>query len=251
MTYLRHYPGWPTLLCVVLCGSFALANTARRQEPPKQQPASATPSVEITRFVPAISQGQTRLFRLSFKYDFPERRRVLIVGFGEVPAKGSLTYLTPDRNLVFEDTSGAILKRVELKITGTPEGADSKMPAPGDFPPEIKSYPRSGTLSREQCDAVLNEFFESGYLPTIEQNVTVYTTTYQNIRNPPPGKTARYALRITSPFPSVNAGQSSFHVQMAVQEQGILSTKPAQTASDTTTKAANNLRDEIVKRLSQ
>jgi hypothetical protein len=236
----------------MLWGSLTIASTVGSQLTSGQQAAGATPTVEITRFVPAISEGQTRLFRLSFNYDFPERTRVVVVGFGEVPAKGSLSYLTPDRSLIFEDKCGAILKQVELKITGAPEGADSKMPAPGDFPPEIKSYPRAGILSREYCDAVLNEFFDSGYLPSDEKNITVYTTTYQNIPNPPQGKVARYALRITSPFPSAdNPARSSFRVQMIVQEQGILSPKPAQKASDATVAAANKLRDEIAKRLSQ
>jgi hypothetical protein len=254
MIHLWQHPKPPTFLslCLVLWSGLTVAATADSQTTRGQQAARATQSVEVTRFVPAISEGQTRLFRLSFNYDFPERTRVVVVGFGEVPAKGSLSYLTPDRSLVFEDKRGAILKQVELKITGTPEGADSKIPASGDFPPEIKSYTRVDILSREHCDAVLNEFFDSGYLPDVGQNVSVYTTTYQNIPNPPQGKVARYALRITSPFTSAdNPGRSSFHVQMAVQEQGILSPKPAQGVTDATAAAANRLRDEIVKRLSQ
>jgi len=254
MIYIRRHRKGLTLLSLslMLWGSLALANTPDRQTTSGQQEAGAAPSVEVTRFVPAIGEGQTRLFRLAFKYDFPGRTRVVVIGFGEVPARGELSYLTPDRSLVFEDKCGAILKRVELKITGTPEGAASKMPAPGDFPPEVKSYTRAGILSREHCNAVLNEFFDSGYLPDVGQNVSVYTTTYQNIPNPPQGKVARYALRITIPTPAAdNSGKGTFNVQMAVQEQGILSPKPAQQASDVTAAAANRLRDEIVKRLSQ
>jgi len=254
MIHLWQHPKRPTSLslCLAIWGTLALASTAGSQTTHEQESTQATPSVEVNRFVPAISEGQTRLFRLSFKYDFPQRTRVIVVGFGEVPAKGNFSYLTPDRSLIFKDEGGAILNQVELTITGTPEGADSKMPASGDFPPEIKSYTRAGILSREHCDSVLNEFFDSGYLPGVEQTVSVYTTTYQNIPNPPQGKVARYALRITSPFASSdNPGRSSFHVQMAVQEQGILSTKPAQRVSDATIAVANRLRDEIVKRLSQ
>jgi hypothetical protein len=253
MSHRRQHPKRLTLLSLflVLGGSLALSGTPDPQTTHARQAADATPTVEVTRFVPAIRVEKTRLFRLSFKYDFPDSTRIVVVGFGEVPAKGSLSYLTPERRLVFTDPRGATLKEVALKITGTPEGSDSKMPASGDFPPEIKSYARTGILSREHCDAVLNEFFDSGYLPNIQQSVSVYTTTYQNIPNPPQGKVARYALRITSPFPSDNPGQSSFQVHMAVQEQGILSSKPAQTVSTTTVAAANKLRDEIVKRLSQ
>jgi hypothetical protein len=254
MIYLRQHPKRPALfsLCFVLWGSLALVGIAGRQRTPGQQAAGASPTVEVTRFVPAISQGKLRLFRLSFKYDFPGRTRVVVVGFGEVPAKGSLSYLTPDRSLIFKDKDGAILKLIQLKITGTPEGANSKMPAPGDFPPEIKSYTRDGVLSREHCDAVLNDFFDSGYVPDDGPNVTVYTTTYQNISNPPDGKVVRYALRITSPFPLPdNPGQSSFHVQLAVQERGILSPNPAQETSDDAVKAAERLRDQIVGRLLQ
>lgn len=253
MIYFRQHPQRFTLLFlfVVLGGSLALSSTADHMTR-AQETSGATATVEITRFVPAISEGQTRLFRLSFNYDFPDRPRIVVVGFGEVPAKGSLSYLTPDRRLIFQDKGGAMLKQVDLKITGTPEGTASKMPAPEDFPPEIKSYPRDGILRREHCDAVLNDFFDSGYLPDTEQHVSVYTTTYQNIPNPPQGKVARYALRITSPFQSAdNPGRSSFRVQMAVKERGILSSNDAQTVSDVTAVAANRLREEIVKRLSQ
>lgn len=211
--------------------------------------AQATPRVTVTRFVPALRVGGERLYRLSFEYEFAEGTRVFISGFGEVPSKGSLSYLTPLKTLIFTDERGAVLKRVALGVTGTPEGAGSKMPAPEDFPLEGQTYTSGGGLSAEKCNAVLNEFFENGYRPRVEQGVTYYVTAFQTLRGAPAGKVARMAIQLS--IPAQGGGPETFRVQMLVQEQGILSGGPAARVSDQTMDAARELRKRVADRLSR
>jgi hypothetical protein len=251
---LKHCLQLSLMLCLCFAVSFACVQAVAtgQQSVPAQGVENVPPTVKVNRFVAAIRVGRERLYRLSFDYNFPGRTRVIVVGFGEVPAKGSLSYLTPAKTLVFQDERGQVLLKLNLKITGTPEGAASKMPAPEDFPPEHKSYLRSGNLSAEYCNSVLNEFFESGYRPRVEQSITYYVTAYQNVPGAPQGKIARMALQISTPFPAQSTpGMSSFQIQMIVQEQGILSPGPAQNVSTTTMNAANTLRDAIAERLAR
>lgn len=245
-------------LCLILCLCFAIwtgcfqVDALGQQRTTAQRTGNVQPTVNIKRFVAAIRVGRERLYRLTFDYDFPGRTRVVVLGFGEVAAKGSLSYLTPEKKLIFRDERGQDLLKVDLKITGTPEGAASKMPAPDDFPPEYKSYLRSGSLSAEYCNSVLNEFFESGYRPRLERGITYYVTAYQNLSGAPQGKIARMALQISTPYQAQgNPGASSFQIQMIVQEQGILSGGPSQVVSTATTAAANKIRDTIAERLAR
>lgn len=211
--------------------------------------AQETPRVTVTRFVPALSVKGERLYRLSFEYEFAEGTRPFISGLGEVPGKGSLSYLTPLKTLTFTDERGAVLKRVALSVTGTPEGAGSKMPAPEEFPPEGQTYNSGGGLPAEKCNAVLNEFFENGYRPRVEQGVTYYVTAFQNLRGAPQGKVARVAIQLS--IPAQGGGPGTFRVQMIVQEQGILSGGPAARVSDQTLAAARDLRNRVADRLSR
>jgi hypothetical protein len=204
-------------------------------------------TVIVTQFVPSLRVGNQGLYRVSFRYDFPQGTRVFLAEYGELPNRGSLSFLTPARALVFRDEQGRVLRQVNLNVTSAPEGAGSKMPAPEDFPPEYQSFTRAGPLPSELCDATLNRFFAAGYRPRTEGNLTYYVTAYQPLTGILSTKYAEVSLQVSAPYTIAgNAAQSAFRVQMLVRERGKLSTTWAEQITPQTMTAANALRAQVV-----
>jgi hypothetical protein len=177
-------------------------------------------SVTVKRFVLAYQHVNTNYWRLSLTYNFPGQNRVVLEGVGEVAPAGELTFLTTQRELRFLDASGRLLKAVTLERTGTPEGAGVELPSDSDLGSTYQSFTRRREFLPNECDTVLNKFFNSGYTMRREGTNTVYTTAYQSLREGVQGsKRAQIALQISSPYPAPQS-QIAFRVRQVVRERG-------------------------------
>src|SRR5437870_10533867 len=59
--------------------------------------------VDVKSCVKVFIGKDTSAYSVSYEYDFPGRSSVHVKGLGEVPAKGSLHYLSVDKELEFSD----------------------------------------------------------------------------------------------------------------------------------------------------
>jgi hypothetical protein len=201
--------------------------------------------ITVTAVQPKPTVQGTTLYAVTYTYEFVGRKTVIIRGLGEVPAKGQLSYLTPDNYLEFKDPVGNVVITVPLKITKAPEGGSMEIPAESDFTPFFvgESRPNQSTFHL-RAQTVLNGLFPSGYVVRQNDKTNYYMTTYRSLEGLPDVLRGQVAVLISHPY-DIESDRFTFRIQFIAREKPKKSGEWQYVTSDNVRKQA----EEFVRRL--
>jgi hypothetical protein len=202
--------------------------------------------ITVTTVQPRPTEQGATLYAVTYTYEFVDRKTVIIRGIGEVPAKGQLSYLTPDEYLEFKDPASNAVITVRLKVTKAPEGGSMEIPAESDFTPFFVSESRPNqSIFYLRAQTVLNGLFPSGYVVRQNGKTNYYMTTYRSLEGLPDNLRGQVAVLISHPY-DIDSDRFTFHIQFIAREKPKKSGEWQYVLSDEVKKLA----EEFVQRLS-
>jgi hypothetical protein len=182
------------------------------------------------------------LYRLSYHFDFYNRDKIFLKDFGNIEARGELSYLAPSKVVEFwSSDQREKLTTVEFKETAAPKGdkGDELLP-PGKFRPMKRESPWPASLPAQlNILKLINKYYPTGARPWIEEGFNYFETAFKPLGSLPRGTLGQVALLISFPA-TPNSDPYYINVQAAVQERLRLEDWRADDISAETSNSAEN-----------
>jgi len=168
-----------------------------------------------------VPTADGQLYRVSYEYEFPQRRTVFIDGIGVVSARGQLTYLSSDPVIRFLDGFGGRVlhtARIEdpVRVMG---GNSSDLPRESEFP---EAYRQGRWLGHQPfADAtisILDRYFPAGYRAYRRADRQQFLTMFSTLPPVSDRVTARVAVLVSSPA-DASAHDVVFTLQVSAWER--------------------------------
>lgn len=176
-------------------------------------------SVGIKEVRSVTIHGGTKLQEVTFSVNFPDRSSIYIDGYGEVPSKADLTYLTDSARLTIRSSSGAVpLADQMLTATAISMGGDlDQVPQnafkffAGNGPP-----PTTQRFRAAQAEILFRRFAFPPYIYT--HNASTFSeTSYHRLTTDEKNLIVEVAAQLS--FPSDSSTNAGFELKYAVRER--------------------------------
>lgn len=203
--------------------------------------------VRVSRVV-AFSVGDSVALSVDYDYEFLGRETVYIKGFGVVPARGSLKYLTPDGQLVFQDAPGGkLLATIPLTETLVLQGAAFDVPSESDLSATAREELWTGRgLFANHARSVLNASFPVGFVAADSGGTNVWTTHYTRLSDLSNCLIGEVAVSVSHPINTPNG--MLFRVRSAARERRCMSL-PWRAPSQEVRAAAESFVTKLVQKM--
>ncbi len=199
---------------------------------PAQQPGS-NPGINIAegpdfkvRAFDVIRKGAPNakpLYEFNYDYNFGNRSDIYITGLGLAPARGHFHYMGSEPVLEFKASHfGSTLAYVPLTTTAT-RSDSPEIPDISQFTELARTGQWSGTAQFPTvAAAVIQKYFQLGYLPRQLGTVNYYVTSYRDLELPDGQLRGQIALAISQPYGS-SGDRFEYHVQYRARDRARLS----------------------------
>jgi hypothetical protein len=198
-----------------------------------------TAKIEVKEVRPVQATGGSKLQQITISLDFPGRSSVYLDGYGEVPSKVNLTYITDSQHLVVRSSAGTVsLADQVLAPTAISMGSDVNQ-----VPRDAFKYfggngpaPTTQHFRAVQADLLSQKFLLPPYVYT--HNASTFSETlYHRLNGGERNLIVEVAAQLS--FPSDSSTNAGIELKYAVRErrkgmdwQSELSSGGAQAASD-------------------
>jgi hypothetical protein len=211
------------MMCVWAFGVSVAAAQSNADSKLHSRSLAAAGKVDVKSVSKVLLAKDTPGYSIVYEYDFSERDWVYIKGLGIVPAKGSLRYLTMDKQIEVRDKpAGELLASVPLQETVIVAARPPLLPTPQleDFSRDSQTFNwDSPKTLQERAQTVLNKYFHLVPSDECEKGVARMRTTFTPLesKDVPTGVTAQIALLLSFPC-SPKTGKYTFQIQSRVME---------------------------------
>jgi hypothetical protein len=160
------------------------------------------------------------LYTLSFRFDFHNRDKIFLQDFGNIAARGEISYLSSSKVVDFWSSDRKEkLTTVEFKETAASRGEADQLPLLKEFlsVKRQSSWPRN-LPAQLNIIKVVNKYYPTGARPWIENDKQYFETAYKPLGSLPRGVLGQVALLVSYPIVP-NSDPYNIDLQMAIQER--------------------------------
>jgi hypothetical protein len=176
-------------------------------------------NVTVKEVRPVTTKSGSKLQQITVDLDFPGQSSIYIDGYGEIPSKANLTYLTDTSRLTIRAASGGVpLADQTLAATAVSMGGDLDQVPQSDFKFFGGTGPAPTTqhFRAAQADILFQKFLYPPYVYT-HNSSTFSQTLYHRLTVDQPNLIVEVAAELS--FPSDSTTNAGFELKYAVREK--------------------------------